>query len=268
MTGNAAIEAATQLRSRLFELAAEQLGTQPAQLDARDNVIFVRDDPTRRIGFVEAANLAEERFGTLGATGSYRPPRTPGRYRGAGVGPSPAYSYQACVIELHVDLDSGWPRIDHVWIAHDGGTCLNPLLVEGQVEGSVYMGLGEAMMEEMVYRKGVHRIPSLLDYKSPTALEMPPVTTFLIETRDPAGPFGGKECGQGPLLPIPPAYTNALHDAIGIRFDQVPVGPDMIALALHKQTPRVGPAGLPPIPWHPPLQVELPDLAALVEARV
>jgi CO/xanthine dehydrogenase Mo-binding subunit len=119
-----------------------------------------------------------------------------------------------------------------VWIAHDVGRSLNPMLVIGQVEGGVYMGLGEVLMEEQVFRKGLHRIPSLLDYKSPTTLEMPPVDQVLVETLDPEGPYGGKECGQGPLLPVIPAVANALRDALGVSIDEVPVTPEKVLAAL------------------------------------
>ena len=129
--------------------------------------------------------IAESRFGTIGTTGSYIPPRSPGKYRGSGVGPSPAYSYSAAVIEVEVDVETGLYRPVHCWIAHDIGKSLNPVMVVGQVEGSVYMGLGEAMMEEQAYRRLpkrlsaalLHKMPSMLEYKSPTFHEMPPVTT-------------------------------------------------------------------------------------------
>ena len=115
--------------------------------------------------------------------------------------------------------------LDEVWIAHDIGRALNPLLVEGQVEGSVYMGIGEALMEEQVFRKGLHKIPSMLEYKSPTTLETPEIHTILVETDDPEGPFGAKEAGQGPLLPVIPAIANAVYDAVGVRIDEVPITP-------------------------------------------
>jgi CO/xanthine dehydrogenase Mo-binding subunit len=107
--------------------------------------------------------------------------------------------------------------VEKIWIAHDVGRALNPLLVQGQVEGSVYMGLGEAMMEEQIFRRGLHKIPSMLDYKSPTFLETPEIETVLIETNDPNGPYGAKEAGQGPLLPVMPAVANAVYDAVGVR---------------------------------------------------
>ncbi len=130
-----------------------------------------------------------------------------------------------------------------VWIAHDIGRALNPLLVEGQVEGSIYMGIGEALMEEQVFRKGVHKIPSMLEYKSPTTLETPEIHTILVETDDPEGPFGAKEAGQGPLLPVIPAIANAVYDAVGVRIDEVPITPDKVTARPRAQAP--GQAGAP-----------------------
>jgi CO/xanthine dehydrogenase Mo-binding subunit len=176
--------------------------------------------------------LAEAAHGTLGAVGSYTPPRSVAKWKGAGVGPTPTYSYSAAAVEVSVDRETGIIRVDKVWIAHDVGRSINPLLVIGQVEGSVYMGLGEALMEEQVFRKGLHKIPSMLEYKSPTTLEMPPVDSILVETLDPQGPYGAKECGQGPLLPVIPALANAVHDAVGVRIDEVPITPEKVLAAL------------------------------------
>ena len=141
-----------------------------------------------------------------------------------------------------------------IWIAHDVGKCINPVLVMGQVEGSVYMGLGEAMMEEMAYRTDandnvVHKFPSMLEYKSPTTMEMSEVETYLVEDPDPNGPFGAKEVGQGPLLPIPPAVANAVYDAVGVRVDEVPVTPEKVLKALKAKAQgkpaRFGPTRFP-----------------------
>ncbi len=144
------------------------------------------------------------------------------------------------------------------------------MLAVGQVEGSVYMGLGEAMMEEQAFRRLprqlsgslVHKMPSMLEYKSPTFLEMPPVTTYLIEDPEPAGPFGAKEVGQGPLLPVPPALANAIFDAVGVRVDQVPIQPHMVLKALHAARhgaePRYGPRGVPAVDFGGPLVVPTP----------
>jgi CO/xanthine dehydrogenase Mo-binding subunit len=263
MTGNAAREAAEKVRGTLFAAAAKKLEASPDDLDARDRRIFVRDDPGRALAFDEAARLAESAHGTLVAAGSYTPPRRAAKFKGSGVGPTPAYSYSACAVELEVDRETGDVRVERVWIAHDGGTAINPLLVEGQVEGSIYMGLGEALMEESAFRAhGLHKIPSLLEYKSPTTLETPEITTLLVETRDPEGPFGAKEAGQGPLLPVIPAVANAVYDAIGVRIDEVPITPEKILKALDLKTqgkpPRVGPERLPHVSFPDPIRVPPP----------
>jgi 4-hydroxybenzoyl-CoA reductase alpha subunit len=262
MTGNAAKEAAEKLRGLLLDAAAKKLGMSPADLEARDRRVFVRDDPEKHLAFDEAARLAEAAYGTLVAAGSYTPPKRAAKFKGAGVGPTPAYSYSACAVELQVDPETGEIRIERIWIAHDGGTAINPLLVEGQVEGSVYMGLGEALMEEQVFRHGLHKIPSMLEYKSPTTLETPEITTILVQTHDPEGPFGAKEAGQGPLLPVIPAIANAIHDAIGVRIDEVPITPEKILKALDQKAAgrpaRVGPERLPSVVFPAPLRVPPP----------
>jgi hypothetical protein len=130
------------------------------------------------------------------------------------------------------------------------------------------MGLGEAMMEEMAYRSGVngnvvHKFPSLLEYKSPTTKETSDVVTFLVEDPDPNGPFGAKEVGQGPLLPIPPAVANAVYDAVGVRIDEIPVTPEKVLAALklaaQGKPARVGPVLFPEIPYPPPMRVLTPE---------
>jgi len=271
MCGHAAKQAAERAREILARAAAEKLEVPVGRLVFAERRVFDAQDPGHGLGFADAVQLAEARFGTIGTTGSYIPPRAPGRYRGAGVGPSPTYSYSAAVIEVEVDERTGLYRVVHVWIAHDIGRSINPVLVLGQVEGSVYMGLGEAMMEESAFRRLprarsnalVHKFPSLLEYKSPTFLEMPPVTTYLIEDPDPVGPFGAKEVGQGPLLPVPPALANAIHHAAGVRIDQVPIQPWMILKALEEKRAgragRFGPRAFPKIDFGPPLQVPTPE---------
>ena len=263
MAGNAAIEAARKLRTQIFQVVAEALKVPTDSLMAAHGRVSVGDAPEVFMPFAEAAQLAEARFGTLSASGSYTPPVLTGAFKGQGVGPSPAYSYTATVVELDVDPDTGWITVDKVWIAHDIGKAINPYLVEGQVEGSVYMALGEVLMEEQIFRKGVHKIPSLLEYKSPTFLEMPDVDTVLIESLDPEGPYGAKEAGQGPLLPVIPAVTNAVYDAVGVRIDEIPMTPDKILKALDLQakgeTSRVGPRGIPDFDFPPARKVETPD---------
>src|SRR5262245_38247250 len=260
MAGNAAIQAAERLRAKIFEAVAGKLEVDASRLVARDRRGFVAGYEERGVSFQDAVVLGESRHGVLAFPGSYAPPKRAGRYKGGGVGPSPCYSYSACVVEVDVDEETGEVKPTEVWIAHDIGRALNPLLVEGQVEGSVYMGLGEVLMGEQVFRKGVHKIPSMLEYKSPTTLETPEIHTSLVETDDPDGPFGAKEAGQGPLLPVIPAVANAVWNAVGVRVDEIPITPDKVlkGLELRRQgkTPRVGPERLPLFTFPAPRAVE------------
>jgi CO/xanthine dehydrogenase Mo-binding subunit len=265
MTGNAAIQAAERARDLIAGHAARKLEVPVERVAFADRRVFDVEDPGRGLTFAEAVQLAEAAEGTVGTVGSYTPPPSPGKYRGAGVGPSPAYSYSACVAEVDVEPATGIVRVPRIWIAHDVGRSINAATVMGQVEGSVYMGLGEALMEEMAYRGNrnvVHKIPSLLEYKSPTTLEMCDVVTYLVEDPDPNGPFGAKECGQGPLLPVPPAVANAVYDAVGVRVDEVPITPEKVLKALKRKAkgeePRFGPTGFPDVPWPEPIHVSPP----------
>jgi len=271
MVGNAALQAAERAREMIAKAVSEQLEIPTSRVVFAERRVFDAQDPDQGMSFQDAVIAAEARFGTLATTGSYIPPRSPGRYRGAGVGPSPAYSYSASVIEVEVDPETGLWNPLHVWMAHDVGRSLNPVLVMGQVEGGVYMGLGEVMMEEQVFRRLpkhlsaalVHKHPSVLEYKSPTFHDMPPVTTYLIEDPDPQGPFGAKEVGQGPLLPVMPAVANAIHDAVGVRVDQVPIHPHMVLKALEAKRkglePRFGPKGFPEVDFGENLHVPTPE---------
>jgi CO/xanthine dehydrogenase Mo-binding subunit len=267
MMGNAAIQAAEKIRQMIAETVSGELGVAPDRLVFANGQVSSGD---KSLTFAEAAGLAEEKFGTLGSVGSYSPPRAPGRFKGAGVGPSPAYSYTACVVEAEVDPATGWITVPKIWIAHDIGRTINPVLARGQVEGSVYMGLSEALMEEQVFRRLppklshalVHKIPSLLEYKSLTSLDMPEVDTILVEDPDPNCPFGAKEVGQGPLLPVMPAVANAIYDAVGVRIDEIPITPDKVLKALELKAagkePRVGPVSFPFVPYPQPVEVSPP----------
>src|SRR5260221_731631 len=280
MMGNAAIDASQKVKTMIANAAAEHLEVSPDRLQFENGRVFFEN---KSLAFAEAVGLAEEKFGTIGAVGSYKPPRGPGRYKGAGVGPSPAYSYTACVVEAEVDEKTGWITVPKIWIAHDIGRTINPVLARGQVEGRVYMGLSEALMEEQVFRRLppklsgalVHKIPSMLEYKSLTSLDMPEIDTMLVEDPDPNCPFGAKEAGQGPLLPVMPAVANAIYDAVGVRIDELPITPDKVLSALKKKAkggnPRVGPTKFPSVPYPAPVVVLPPwegaDGAAINAAR-
>ena len=265
MSGNAALQAAERAREIITPHVAKKLAVPGDRIVFADGRVFDAQDPERGMSFAEAVQAAESVVGTVGTVGSYTPPKSAARYRGAGVGPSPAYSYSACIAEVDVDAATGIVRVPKIWIAHDVGRCINAATAMGQIEGGIYMGLGEALMEEMAYRENrhvVHKIPSLLEYKSPTTLEMCDVVTYIIEDPDPNGPYGAKEVGQGPLLPVMPAVANAVYDAVGVRVDEVPITPEKVLKALKKkgkgEEGRVGPTEFPTIPWPEPSRVPPP----------
>jgi CO/xanthine dehydrogenase Mo-binding subunit len=197
---------------------------------------------------------AEAKYGTLGEAGNYSPPYLAANYRGAVIGTSPAYSFTACVAEVACDADTGEIAVEHMWVAHDCGRALNPALVEGQIHGCAYMGLGEYQMEaQAVDKRGLHLAPSLLEYQLPTSLETPEITVSIIESLDPEGPYGAKEAGEGPENPIVPAIANAVSQATGVDFDSVPVGPDRLFRALHaRPNERDRPITLPRYDFPPP----------------
>jgi 4-hydroxybenzoyl-CoA reductase alpha subunit len=265
MTGNAAIQAAERAKELLSQAVAEKLQVPAERLCFADRRVFEADNPEKSVSFVDAVWLAETKFGTLGTVGSYKPPATKGKFKGSGIGPSPAYSYTAAVAEVDVNPETGIVSVPRMWIAHDIGQSINPVLVMGQVEGSVYMGLGETLMEEMAYRGNrnvVQKAPSFLEYKSPTTLEMCDIVTYLVGDGDSNGPFGAKEAGQGPQLPVPPAIANAIYDAVGVRIDEVPITPDKVLKAIRAkakgQEGRYGPTKFPHCDMPAPIFVPTP----------
>jgi len=239
MVGNACLDAARQLREKVVQAVGAAWELPPSRIALARGWAFDVSDPTRRIPISEAFNLAEAKFGTLGAVGWYNTPKdVHGAYRGGTIGASPAYSFTAHVAEVEVDPETGIVRVEKIWIAHDCGRALNPILVEGQMEGSAYMGFAEALMEAQVFkdadhgRAGLHNAPSLLDYRIPTSLDTPALEAIIVESVDPEGPYGAKEAGEGPLHPSIPAIANAIFDAVGVRVDALPFSPPRVWRAL------------------------------------
>jgi len=192
------------------------------------------DGPKDQMTFEEAVVASIDFHGALTGTGSYAPPPEArgGKHKGAGVGPSPAYSYSAQVAEVSVDEETGEVTVHKVWAAHDCGRALNPVSVEGQIIGSVWMGMGQALTEEMVWKDGMLMNPGLLEYRSPSAVESPEVEPIIVESVDPEGPFGAKECSEGSLAATIPAIANAIYDAVGIRLHESPFTPERVLAAL------------------------------------
>jgi 4-hydroxybenzoyl-CoA reductase subunit alpha len=192
------------------------------------------EGPKDHMTFEEAVVAAIDFHGALSGTGSYAPPPDArgGRHKGAGVGPSPAYSYSAQVAEVSVDEETGEVTVHKVWASHDCGRALNPVSVEGQIIGSVWMGMGQALTEEMVWKAGMLMNPGLLEYRSPSAVESPEIEPIIVESIDPEGPFGAKECSEGSLAATIPAIANAIYDAVGVRLHESPFTPERVLSAL------------------------------------
>lgn len=192
------------------------------------------EGPRDSMTFEEAVVAAIDFHGALTGTGSYAPPQEArgGKHKGAGVGPSPAYSYSAQVAEVSVDEDTGEVTVHKVWAAHDCGRALNPVSVEGQIIGSVWMGMGQALTEEMVWKEGMLMNPGLLEYRSPSSVESPEIEPIIVESVDPEGPFGAKECSEGSLAATIPAISNAIYDAVGVRLHESPFTPERVLAAL------------------------------------
>ncbi|MCP4330776.1 MAG: 4-hydroxybenzoyl-CoA reductase subunit alpha [Alphaproteobacteria bacterium] len=237
MVCNAAIEAAEKLKRIMVEAAARKLEAQPEDIECLGEV-YRAGQQDAGIDFDDVVTEALRDIGTITVTGNYNTiPESHGgrKYRGAAIGGTMAYSYAAQVVEVSVDEDTGQVTVDNVWVAHDCGKALNRLTVEGQVQGSVWMGMGQAMSEETGYYDGLLVTGNMLDYRVPTIQDSPPIHVQIVEAHDPHGPFGAKEAGEGSLAGFLPALTNAIADAIGVRFTDLPVTPDRVFAALEKR---------------------------------
>ncbi len=236
MAGTAARLAAETTREKLQKAAARLTGQPAAGFDTRNGEVVYLPNPEIRVPYLDAAQEAIAGKGALIAKGCYHDaPPMGGTHKGAAAGLSPSYSFQAYVTQVKVDLETGFVRPVKVWAAHDCGKALNPLAVEMQIEGCLHMGMGQALTESFGYNKLSIKNPSLLDYKIPSAIEMPEVDVIIVESNDPEGPFGAKEAGEGPLLPILPSIANAVNDAIGVRMYELPMSPDRVLAAMEKK---------------------------------
>jgi len=236
MNGNACLDAVRQVREKLVQAVAEKLEVDAKQVLVTRGALCVASDPEKSVPVTEAIQLAEGKFGTLGAVGHYNTPKRGGDYRGGTIGASPAYSFTAHAAEVLVDEETGQVTVKKIWVAHDCGKALCPTLVEGQMEGSAYMGAAEAVLEEHVIgADGLHMGPNLLDYRIPTSLDVPDLQALIVESNEPEGPLGAKEAGEGPLHPSIPAIANAIYDAVGVRIDRLPFSPARVLAALRQK---------------------------------
>ncbi len=231
MAGNAAKMAAENLREKILTAVAKYKNSDISELNIANERVFSNDMKVN-LSWVEAIEMGTRHVGALNTSGCYNSPKLGGDFKGAGAGLSPSYTFGAMISEVQVDPLTGFVKVLNMWGAHDCGKALNPLAVEGQLEGSWHMGLGQAVSEEMRYMKGLLLNANLLDYKIPTTLDTPDIHVNIIETIDPEGPFGAKETGEGALHPSIPSIANAIYDAVGVRITSLPIKPEDILAKL------------------------------------
>lgn len=255
MSGHAVKAAAEDVKRQVLEVLSEVLKVPVEDMDIKDGVIVFKkgkidfsglrsiyikehrgfaDQPAGDdLTFREASRVAYLKRGLIVGRGSYKPGELGGKYKGATVGTSPAYGCSAQIVEVTVDMETGRVTVDNMTDAHDCGFAINRTNVEGQMQGSLSMGLGEAMFEEVKFDdKGRILNPTLGEYRIPTALDMPNVKTIIIESNEPNGPFGAKEVGEGAIMPTIPAILNAIYDATGVRINELPITAERVFMAL------------------------------------
>jgi 4-hydroxybenzoyl-CoA reductase alpha subunit len=236
--GNAARLAAMSARNKLFEFIAEKLEANIADLVAENRNIFVKGSPEKGMTFsaaLKAYQYADLPMPIVGRGSWMAPASEPTTLFKEDGNFAPNYSFMTQAAEVEVDLQTGRVKLLKMVTAHDCGTPINPMLVEGQLEGSVVGGMGQALYENVIVEKGQVMNPSFLDYGFPTFMEMPEIEAIEVETDDPIGPFGAKEAGEGTQLSPAPAIVNAVYDAIGVDFMELPITPEKILDALEAQ---------------------------------
>ncbi len=242
MAGNAVKMAAAEVKTKVLEVAGIQLGCDPGGLVAESGRIFLKEYPEVGMEWAEAGRIAFSKGGPVVGTGHYTPPKSlGGGFKGSTVGTSPAYSFSTAICEVSVDRETGYVQVDRFTDFSDAGTVVNPVLFHGQVEGSIIMGIGETLMEDTVIgAKGQVVNPNLHDYLVPTISEMPEVHSSAVESYEPRGPFGAKEVGEGSMLPVTGAITNAIYDACGARITSLPITPEKVLRAIKERDAEEG----------------------------
>ncbi len=236
MSGAAVKQAGEEVKQQLLEMAAKLLERDVEDLDVKAGVVFSKTDPSVTLPFTDAAREFFVRKGPLVGKGSYAPPKLGGKFKGAPVGTSPAYSFAAQVSQVDIDEETGEIQVNDVWDVHDCGMVINPALLHAQVHGALFMGMGEAIWEQVVFDKnGKIMNPNLAEYRLPTALDMPRVHSGLIDSYEPAGPWGVKEVGEGATLPTMGCFSNAIFDAMGVRIYSLPLTYEKVWRALKEK---------------------------------
>jgi nicotinate dehydrogenase large molybdopterin subunit len=234
LMGNAIIMAANQVKQSLTEAAAEMLGIAPEKVEFRDRKVFDRDKPASALEFKQVAGRCMATGKRLVGQGWWAPPY-PSLDPETGQGsPYFVYTYSTHMAQVVVDIETGEVEIEHYVAAFDVGKAINPRALEGQIEGGVAMGLGYALMEEVVLREGVIQNANLQDYLIPTALDVPDIHPVILEMSNELGPYGAKGIGEMPNIPATPAILNAICNACGGRVRSLPADPEKVFWAIRE----------------------------------
>jgi CO/xanthine dehydrogenase Mo-binding subunit len=234
MVGNAAKSSSIKLRDELIKTISKEKNIKPESIQFENNRIFT-EDKSLNMSWDEGVEICLAGRGSIVTMGYYISPQLGGKFKGSGAGLSPSYSFGAFISEVSVDKKTGAVKVEKVWGAHDCGKALNPLAVEGQIEGSIHMGLGQAISEELVYENGQFLNSNFIDYKIPSTLDTPDMDVTIIESDDKEGPYGAKEAGEGPIHPVLPAIGNAIFDAVRVRMYELPITPDKVLRAIKEK---------------------------------
>ena len=236
VTGNAIIKAAEQAREILFEAAAPMLNVKPEQLEARDRKIQVLGFPQQYKTIGEVAHHSEIVIGRPAiGSGSYNPPTVEMDPETGQGKPFSTYVYATQIADVEVDDETGEVEVLRIVAAHDCGTPINPMLVEGQIQGGISMGVGFALQEEILFKDGKQVNPNLTNYIMPTSLDMPELEVEMVDNYDPTGPFGAKGAGEPTAVPTAAAIMNAIYDAVGVRITSLPATSEKVLTAISEQ---------------------------------
>jgi len=236
VTGNAIIKAAEQAREILFEAAAPMLSVKPEQLEAHDRKIQVIGFPQQYKTIGEVAHHSEIVIGRPAiGSGSYNPPTVEMDPETGQGKPFSTYVYATQIADVEVDDETGEVEVLRIVAIHDCGTPINPMLVEGQIQGGISMGIGFALQEEILFKDGKQVNPNLTNYIMPTSLDMPELEVDMVDNYDPTGPFGAKGAGEPTAVPTAAAIMNAIYDAVGVRITSLPATSEKVLSAILEQ---------------------------------
>jgi 4-hydroxybenzoyl-CoA reductase alpha subunit len=239
VAGNSARLAAVDARQQILEAAADSLEEDVENLGMKEGKIFRKGEPEEWIPFEKMVRGKHFRpdGDVILARGWYEPPteRQDKEFRG---NISAAYGFATQAVEVEVDTETGEVKVLKIAAAHDVGRAINPMAVEGQIHGGISMGLGYGLYEELVVQEGRVLNPNFADYSLPTVLDMPEIDPIIVETDDPAGPFGAKGMAEPACIPTAPAIANAVYDAVGVRIRDLPITPEKVLRALKEKDTR------------------------------